>query len=125
MPETDSPTDTSRLPERLPVEDLDAGLYIHQHATPVTVLELPGPVDESRLRPGEPERRYLVSAEDFMAVQKERDDYRKVTALIGAWRLDPDRREETLIRLLESVGVTDGLASSVAEIVAQVRNGTF
>jgi hypothetical protein len=113
------------LPPLLPIEDLDNGLYIHAHETPVTILELPGTLPSDSWTRSEPTRRYLVDATDFMAVQKERDELRKITGLIGVWRLGPNRNEAALKKLLAKAGVTDELAEAMGNIIAQVRAGTF
>jgi hypothetical protein len=60
------------LPAPLPCEDHDAGLYIHQRSVDVvTISDSAGD-------------RYLVSAEDFMVIQRERDQLRKTLAFLNS-----------------------------------------
>lgn len=69
-----------------------------------------------------------VHADDFMAVQKERDDYRRALALVNAWRWSPDfaeRNPRLLDIQLAGAGFTvkDGRAmlSLVASVQAESR----
>lgn len=94
-----------------PGEDFNAGLYLHDHQVAITTIT--GPDGQQTL---------LVSADDFMAMQKERDDYRRAVGLINAWRIDPDRNESRLRALLASVGQDDGMARAMAGIVAWARS---
>ena len=91
----------------LPGEDFNAGLYLHAHHTAITTIT--GPDGAQTL---------LVSADDFMAMQKEGDDYRRVVGLINAWRIDPHRSETRLKALLAQVGQDDGMAQAMAGLIA-------
>jgi hypothetical protein len=93
-------------PERLPIEDLEAGLYLWPHTTPVTTITR-----------GE-QTEYLVDAHAFMEMQRERDNYRRVLALINAWRISPERSERSLRHLLAGVGFSDADARAMAEIIS-------
>lgn len=90
-----------------PGEDYNQGLYLHPRTTQITTIT--GPDGTQTL---------LVSADDFMAMQKERDEYRKVVGLINAWRIDPHRSETRLRTLLASVGQDDGAAHAMAGLIA-------
>jgi PHD/YefM family antitoxin component YafN of YafNO toxin-antitoxin module len=96
---------------RLPVENLEEGLYIWRDMVPVTVTTRGEDVS------------YLVDASAFMEMQRERDNYRKALALINAWRITPEREESELTRLLDSVGFTHGDAQAMVSLVASVRAG--
>ncbi len=103
----------------LPCEDRENGLYINQptvrnnlKGTPVTGIS--GPDGKTQ---------YLVRAEDFMAVQKERDDLKRATYVIAsvpeAFAVEPIRRA------LDSIGIDWKVAKNVAGLVRAVRAGTF
>jgi hypothetical protein len=95
----------------LPVEQIEDGLYINP-STATTKISVGG------------EDTYLVAAEDFMAVQKERDEYRRTLALINAWRIDRNRDEQRLTQLLEKAGFTFADAQAMVSLIASVRAGT-
>src|ERR1017187_5399862 len=71
--------------ERLPIEDLDAGLYIHRDDPG---RRMPG-IKVTTISDPDGMTQYLVDAVQFMEIQLERDNYRRALALINAWRLDP------------------------------------
>lgn len=55
----------------------------------------------------------------------ERDKYRRVLALIGAWRLDSGTRNPQLDKLLSSVGEDYENSQALKYIIDQVREGTL
>lgn len=93
---------------RFECEDPAAGLYLHSR-TPTTVITSPE---------GET---VLVDAVAFMAMQKERDDLRRVVGLINAWRRTPGRSESRLEALLASVGLDDEAADAMRGVLAGIR----
>jgi hypothetical protein len=100
--------------EALPIEDRDEGLYINQPhksmaGVEVTTISVGG------------EDRYLVSAEDFMAVQKERDEHKRTLALINAWAIRRDGDPAVVRRLLDQAGFTFDDGCAMASIIASVR----
>lgn len=99
------------LPAPYPCEDLDNGLYLRPKHTDVTVINPPGDITPI----------VLVAAEDFMAVQKERDDLRRTVGLINAWRLSPGRSEIELDRLLKDAGQDLASAKAMLGILAWAR----
>jgi len=113
------PDDTTSGPERpaLPIEDRMNGLYINRPwrgMEGIEVTSLAGDGDETR---------YLVPAEDFMAVQKERDEHHKALYLIAS---QPEAFQHPQIRrILERAGIDWKVAESVGEIARQVQAGTF
>lgn len=85
------------MSERLPVEDPDAGLYVHRprpgmKGTRVLVVD-----DES-------ERAYWVAVEDFMVVQRERDEFRKTLGVINSMKRV--RELPAVARMLDQAGFT-------------------
>jgi hypothetical protein len=94
--------------ERLPGEDLDAGLYIHPGHPDVATVTIDG------------ETRYLVDAREFMAMQKERDDYRRTLALVNECRLRGYADRERLDQLLEKAGFSYGEAEAMSSLLAEV-----
>ena len=90
----------------LPGEDYNAGLYLHARTTALTTITGPD---------GTPT--VLVSAADFMAMQRERDEYRKIVDLINAWRINPRRTEARLTALLAKVGQDDSKAEAMAGLI--------
>lgn len=100
-----------RFPEG--TEDLDADLYIHS-TTPVLTVS----------RDGAPPEVYVTAAA-FMEVQKERDEYRRVLALINAWRVGAARPEARLRQLLAGVGEGDAQGEATLDIIrwAQGQGG--
>jgi hypothetical protein len=90
-------------------EDLGNGLYIHPDVPVMTMS-----------RDGKPE--VYVSASAFMEMQKKRDEYRRVLALINAWRVDPNRSERGLRQLLERVGEGDTQAEATLDIMRWVQS---
>lgn len=84
-----------RWPDEVVSEhNLLAGLYIH-HDIPRWKVRDPEGVEHT-----------LVDAKAFMEVQRERDDYRRVCALVNAWRHRDIFDLPAIDRLLNSVGLT-------------------
>lgn len=104
----------------LPVEDVDDGLYL----TSVRVHTVTdNAVAASWERPvPEPTTRYLVSAEDFMAVQKERDEYRRPCALVNAEAVG-DRDWSVVQRRLAAVGLSREDGAAMMDLVEWARSG--
>jgi hypothetical protein len=104
--------DKPREPERLPIEDLDEGLYLH-----------PGSVELLKFTVGEEEPQYYVGARDFMEMQKQRDDYRKACAMINAWRVEmPDGlagRLRFVKDILAKVGMDDKDGEAMVGIIRE------
>lgn len=97
-------------------EALADGLYLHRRTEqwPSGTRTMTVTVD------GEP--REWVDADDFMAVQKERDDHRRVIALINAWRWSPafvDRDSRRLDALLAAAGESVQSGRAMLEILSQ------
>jgi hypothetical protein len=65
------------------------------------------------------EERVWVAADDFMAVQKERDHYRRTLALINATRLWA-WLPTPVLTLLHSAGFAHSDAKAMNEIIAQL-----
>lgn len=97
------------------VLDQSDGLYIHEatdrwpHGTKVL-----------RLNVGGGDEQVWVAADDFMALQKERDDLRRTLALINAHRLT-DWITPAVVALLERAGFTLADAEAMASIIAQFK----
>lgn len=93
--------------------DLRDGRYIHRgFGTRTMAIVVDGEAQE------------WVHADDFMDVQKERDDYRRAMALVNAWRWSPDfvnGRVVVLDRLLTGVGFTMDDARAMNAIIAEAR----
>jgi hypothetical protein len=62
-----------------------------------------------------------VDAEDFMRVQKERDDLKRVLYLINGWCWGSGRAESTLVRLLAQAGLTELDGQTCRSLVDDVR----
>jgi hypothetical protein len=97
-------------PTRLPFEDLDADLYLHQPDRD-DLLEQRSGLDGGT--------RFYLPVEKFMEIQRQRDQYRRAISLINGWRLRSRRDERTLVRLLEGVGLTDRDGDAINQIVRQ------
>ncbi len=92
----------------LPFEDLTDGLVLSpQQRERMTVITTPGS-----------EPTYLMPAADFVAMQRERDQFRLTAHLINAWRLSPDRTESRLRTLLAAHGLGDGEARATLSLMA-------
>lgn len=101
------------------VEDHVNGLYLRPQTT-VTVLTTT--VHDPTLPPSAPAQvteSHFVDATEFMAVQKEADDYRRVLSLIHAWRVTPARDLDRLAVLLAGVGFNDVLGQATRDIIAE------
>lgn len=97
--------------ERLPIEDLDNGRYINDRDRLMTTI---GPDNISA--------RYYVDAELFMDVQKERDDYRRVLAVMNALRAqEPGSLPDVAIALLSTAGFDMGDARAMVSLLAEAR----
>jgi hypothetical protein len=109
-PSTDQPT--------YPCEDFDKGLYLRPQ-TAVTVLTTtrrdPAAPPSA---PPEVAEAFYVSAEEFMAVQKQNDDYRRTLAFINAWRFS-GRDNGRLNRLLDEAGFTAAMGHAVNDIIGE------
>jgi hypothetical protein len=104
------------LRDKLPIEDLENGLYIHR---PLAGMDGGVPVTQTVADNGE--ITYHVPAEAFMKVQKERDDATKALNLIASTNpSDPAVR-----RILERAGIDWEVARNIAAIARSVRDGTF
>lgn len=104
-------------PYRHPCENLTEGLYLDPRLTVTTISTTVRDPGRSVFAEPEVTESYLVSAEDFMAVQKERDAYRRVVALVNAWRITPNRSEARLRDLLAAVGQGDGEGEATLSIL--------
>jgi hypothetical protein len=94
------------------VERRDDGLYINDGTgVHVTIGRSSGSA-----RPA-----IYVDAEDFMQVQKERDDLRRALYLINGWRVSIPRREAVLTSLLSGVGLNDLDGQVCRSLVDDVR----
>ena len=106
-------------PERLPIEDLDAGLYIHRDDPG---RRMPG-IKVTTISDPDGMTQYLVDAVQFMEIQLERDNYRRALALINAWRLDPARDDRLLKKRLADAGFDDADGEAIRSLIASVRAG--
>jgi hypothetical protein len=109
---------------QLPIEDLDAGLYIHPGTVTVAAFLTEG--EESSI---DPEKlytpRYYVDARDFMDMQKERDDLKRTLALVNATRVGPvddDARLRRIFALCDKAGFGVDEARAIAGIEAWARS---
>ncbi len=66
-----------------------------------------------------------VDAEDFMRVQKERNDLKRTLYLINGWRVETARPEAALALLLKEVGLTELDGKVCNSIVDGVLSGAF
>lgn len=66
-----------------------------------------------------------VDAEDFMRVQKERDDLKRTLYLINGWRTDPSRDDAALATLLVGAGLTWQDGRVCLSLLAGVRDGSL
>lgn len=103
--------------DRLPIEDLDEGLYLHRRTATRPGVEVVT-IETSSVGAKE----YYVRAEDYMAVQRERDNYRRTAALANAWRLG-DRDEEKLRHIFDMVGLGDVDARALRELIESMKAG--
>lgn len=106
-----------------PCEDYDKGHYLRPQ-TAVTVLSTTR--HDPTLPPSAPPevtQAYYVSAEEFMAVQKQNDDYRRTLAFINAWRFS-DRDNGRLNRLLDEAGFTPDMGHAVNDIIGEFSDPT-
>jgi len=106
--------------ERLPFEDSDAGLYLHEPDQKDLLAQRSG-LDGST--------RYYLPVEQFMEMQRERDEYRKALSVANAVLLEyPQRRAEEVLKSVASVirtkatGLTEANAKAMASILAQFRS---
>jgi hypothetical protein len=104
------------MTDRLPIEDPDEGLYLHQAGG-----RMPGGARVLKLAQDGRER-YYVRAEDYMAVQKERDDYRRSMALVNAWRVTQKRQFPMLENLCFSAGFTDADGHAINDVIRGLRD---
>lgn len=102
-------------------EDLDSGLYLRPQTTVTTMTTSHRDPTRPPSAPSVVEEAVLVAAEDFMAVQKERDDLRRAVALISAWRVDPRRTTARLDNILAAVGQSREQGKAVLQIVHWAR----
>lgn len=112
------PTIPASQPRYPAVEDPDNGLYLRPQ-TSVTVLTTT--VNDPSLPPSAPPRvteAHYVDATEFMAVQKEADDYRRTLAFINAWRFS-DQDRGRLNRLLDDAGFTPDMGHAVNDILGE------
>jgi hypothetical protein len=97
----------------LPVEDLDEHLYIH-----------PGTVTVAAFTVGSEETRYYVGAQDFMEMQRERDELRRTLSLINAIRATKGEFAEKWERacdLLQGAGFDGKQAQAMAGLIAWAK----
>lgn len=97
------------IPEPLPIEDLDHGLYIHE-TDKVIITQIAG------------ETTYSVDAGLFMEVQRERDNWRRTAWLINEALSRGDI--DGAIKRLEAQGLHAPEARAMADIIAWVRSET-
>lgn len=71
--------------------------------------------------PGEQSPREFIPRDQWEEVAAERGEFRRVLALISAWRLDSGVRDPALDRLLATVGEDYAQARAVASVIAGVR----
>lgn len=107
QPSADGYIHNPHVPED--TEDLADGLYLHPD-TPVLTVATGG------------ETKVYVAADRFMEVQKERDEYRRLLALINAWRITSGRTEAALTALLARVGEGADQAKATLEILRWVQS---
>lgn len=93
--------------------DRTSGRYVNPGVPAHVVIEGGGA--------GPTTERLYVSADAFMDIQAERDRLRKTLAFINAWRLDPDRTDAQLDRLLADAGFERGEGRALLEMMAQFR----
>lgn len=108
------------MPDRLPIENPDEGLYLHQAGSPER-KGMPGGARVLKLAADGGER-YYVRAEDYMAVQKERDDYRRNMALVNAWRVTQGWKSPMLEQLCFAAGFTDADGHAINDVVRGMRS---
>lgn len=105
-------------PKRLPCEDLDSGLYIHPGSARVTAITTLREADDRRAGWRE-EATYYVHAEDFMAMQRERDGYRRTLALVNEV-LTCRHDEGVAIKLIREAGFSADDARAMAGVIREV-----
>jgi hypothetical protein len=104
MPVTEQPAHETS--PQLACENLDDGLYIHRwdpqhgHGTRVQIITDP-----------DGEQTAWVHAEDFMEVQRQRDEYRKFLALINA---TPSKAVELCVRAGFSAADAEAMRGLIA-----------
>lgn len=91
----------------------DDGLYLHRNHTPH--LDIAGPDGTTT----------YVTAQTFMEMQKERDDYRRTLALINAATLDRwvEPAGSKIRRLLDRAGFTVADARAMQDLIDWARRG--
>lgn len=105
----------------LPVEDLDEHLYIHPGSVVVAAFTVG--FEESGF-----ETRYYVGAQDFMEVQRERDNFRRALSLLNAYvqcevpsiPMNPRVRME---HVLQEAGFTAGDAEATRRLIDWATKG--
>jgi hypothetical protein len=102
----------------LPCEDLDSGLYIH----PLSARLLATLLHEREVETIEPVQVW-VAAEDFMAVQKERDDLRRTVGLINSIRARDISADEAL-GIMADLCEASGFRFADAEVMASIIRQT-
>lgn len=105
----------------LPIEDIDNGLYltsVRVHTVTENAVAAPW---ERREAP-EPTTRYYVSADDFMVVQKERDEFKRAAALINA-EMFGGRDWSVVAQRLAQVGLTADDGKAMLDLVEWARAG--
>lgn len=103
------------LPERFPFEDLDNGLYVHPGTVEVVAITRYGANQENRHK-AETTEDYYVPVSDYMAVQKQRDDYRRTLGLVNALHM---RDDQTVTNLLREAGFSDADAVVMRALIAE------
>jgi hypothetical protein len=93
----------------------DDGLYIHE----ATEKWPSGTKVMRQIVRGE--EQVWVEAEDFMAVQKERDDFRRTLAVINSARV-VERLPKLVLDLLDQAGFGEKEAEAMAQIITQFRS---
>lgn len=102
----------------LPGESIDGGLYLHGVHVMRTTENVVVPCGAEKTEPAE---RLWVPADEFMAVQKERDDYRRALAFVNEQEVT-DRDWSRVRRVLARVGLTPADGAALASISAWVRS---
>lgn len=104
--------------ERLPFEDFDAGLVLHT----------PDRRDLYEVRSGlDGEVSYFLPVKKFLAMQKERDEYRKALALINAVVTPTNETEASpicdrrIITLLRHAGFSADDGRAMQSLITSIR----
>ena len=95
------------IPERLPIEDLEHGLYIHEKDRLITIETAEGTT-------------YAVPAELFMEVQRDRDGWRRCSELVNEALCRGDIKAAA--KRFEAQGLTGDNARAMSGILAWVRD---